>query len=63
MPPTDRCETCRFFELFTEHSDEGFCHRYPPPRQHPGDTERGIFPIVGNGDWCGEHQPRREGGE
>lgn len=58
----ERCETCRFWEVFdsTEPSD-GWCRRYPPTvvADHNEGNGNADFPITKPGEWCGEWQAKR----
>lgn len=57
-----RCETCVFFNP-DKHSNDGYCHRYPPLtrlRGGSGDHSWWVQPEVLVSDWCGEFQPKGE---
>jgi hypothetical protein len=58
----ERCGTCRYFARFGV-MERGHC-RYNAPKlgssNNPANsigTEMGRWPIVGIGDFCGEHHP------
>jgi len=53
------CANCRFFASHMAEVNDagevtGECRRYPPVM--PPGERRAVFPIVGAGDWCGEHR-------
>lgn len=64
----ERCETCRFWEREEDTADDifeeptlgqivvGECHRYPPVRQ-ASEKMWAMFPLLPEGNWCGEWQP------
>lgn len=53
-----RCGNCRYYQ---PRNDSGECKRRAPvmklPQQHP---ERGIWPWVSSGDWCGDYEMNNE---
>ena len=68
-----RCDRCRFFkpnppasrpDTMTFYADGvrggGYCRRKPPVTG--GEHGMGIFPLVSNDCWCGEHSPKRGDG-
>ena len=70
------CKSCRWFEaapdyygdddmtdeLAAEKQEYGFCRRHAPsPRQFdPAKNLEYSWPLVWQGEWCGEWQPRKE---
>jgi hypothetical protein len=46
VDPVKACKTCKF-------RVSGKCHRMPPVVIS---ASRGMWPVVADGDWCGEHQ-------
>jgi hypothetical protein len=51
------CQTCRFWRR--DDAESGLCRRHAPrpARQHGDGVYFAVFPLVENGDWCGEHEP------
>ena len=47
-----RCETCRFFYRYSPEiaDDRGWCRRHAPT------GSESAFPIVLNGEWCGDYE-------
>ena len=72
MPDNPMCETCRFWKenpYYQEgENSPGWCRRYAPrPRVLMYDDDSTdtsmteiMWPVVSDGDWCGEHAPRVE---
>ena len=70
MPDNPMCETCRFWKenpYYQEgENSPGWCRRYAPrPRVLMYDDDSTdtsmteiMWPVVSDGDWCGEHAPR-----
>jgi hypothetical protein len=61
---TNECRNCTYFEdeFYEERRGEGECRRNPPilvkstdPNGHP---YIGKWPVISNGEWCGEHIER-----
>lgn len=61
----DACATCAFFvvtgvdKLRSTTNDKvslGQCRRFPPSSQH--ETQHGVWPILSDVDWCGEHRAK-----
>lgn len=52
------CLSCRYFA--PENLGSGRCHRFPPTVIQIGEPHRrrACFPLVGEGDWCGEHREK-----
>lgn len=67
----DRCEKCKFHELYPANRDHLECRRHPPQRSAfavPGPNGNGFaiqetaaYPKVQKFGWCGEFKPRIEG--
>lgn len=54
------CGRCRFGHRYNADNDTVACHRYPPAwigGEHAGELDSWEFPILHDGDWCGEFQP------
>ena len=54
---TAHCESCTYFDEHRTNSgkaanDGGLC-RYNPPVSQPGPDSHGLWPVVGDKDWCG----------
>lgn len=55
-PP--KCGTCKWAEPRSKGFGGFYCHRYPPIANEVRNlTQRPVFVIVGESNWCGEHQP------
>ena len=50
----DRCGTCIYFDASAGQVARGICRRFPPQIVAEFNF-LGYWPIVGAGDWCGEH--------
>lgn len=53
------CESCTYFDEHQTNSGkqadgEGLC-RYNPPINQPGPDAHGLWPVVGEKDWCGHY--------
>ena len=53
------CESCTYYEQGHTNKgqaarDEGLC-RYNPPVSQPGPETHGLWPVVGQRDWCGHY--------
>lgn len=57
MGPSDKCVTCRMFEVLG--GDSGRCHRVPPVPVITHNSVSWEQPRVMKTDWCGEylHKP------
>lgn len=63
MPPSEKCEDCKFF-LFDPARGDGLCRRNPPLPVHTKVRDRGapvdhegvatFFPHMTPDGWCGE---------
>lgn len=53
------CATCRFWVKWTETPPMGTCHRYPPTCGE--DSVDSHHVSTDYDDWCGEHEPVKEG--
>ena len=56
------CESCTYYEQGHTNTgqsarDEGLC-RYNPPVSQPGPETHGLWPVVGQQDWCGHYTTR-----
>jgi hypothetical protein len=52
------CNTCKHYDSTAfGKANYGHCRRYPPIaiEKHANDLPRGIWPVVGYDDMCGEH--------
>lgn len=49
------CRDCVFSELI----GDGYyaCHRNPPQLDHSSRSNKGVFPIIGGYQFCGEGRP------
>jgi hypothetical protein len=53
----ERCDACKFFNLYFEDDDDGECRRYAP-----GSKEGyARWPSVDRDNWCGEYKSKGEG--
>ena len=55
------CNSCRFYDATAfGKANYGHCRRYPPigVERQTGGLPRGIWPVVGYDDSCGEYRPR-----
>ena len=72
----ETCETCRYMEPTASPGpvgivgreaawERGFCRRFPPVAGWSERNEKpaSMLPQVCIGDWCGEYQPRKSGGQ
>lgn len=52
------CSSCRFYddtnEMDSPESDYGNC-RFSSPILSPDDNTAGVWPCIGEDDWCGQH--------
>jgi len=66
-PADQECSNCTFSIIKEDEKNVYFCHRLPPELFITGTTGNDItepkrsvyetqFPILGGGDWCGEHK-------
>lgn len=54
------CNACRFFDRTAfGRANYGHCRRWPPVsvEQQATGLPRGVWPVVGYDDWCGEYAP------
>jgi hypothetical protein len=56
---TSNCASCTYYEGGHTNdgrssNGEGLC-RYNPPVSQPGPDSHGLWPVVGQSDWCGHH--------
>ena len=52
------CAKCAFFDVQAASSpNSGLC-RYNPPVTQPSQEAHGLWPVVGNDDWCGHYRPQ-----
>ncbi len=54
------CNSCRHYDRTAfGTANYGHCRRYPPIaiETQPGGLPRGIWPVVGYDDSCGEYRP------
>lgn len=55
---SSHCESCTYFDEHQTNSGklasaaEGLC-RFNPPVSQPGPDAHGLWPVVGEKDWCG----------
>ena len=55
---TCACSNCQFFDVQSDakvsrlDQGSGLC-RFNPPIPQQASNERGVWPVVGKGDWCG----------
>lgn len=60
--PDPSCDSCRFADIsMIDEVDMGetphrICRRYPPQMVGGHDYAGSSFPLVHEGDWCGEWQ-------
>lgn len=49
------CKTCPYWKAVED--NKGECHRNPPhPMRHPDHNfDEGMFLVIYDVDWCGEH--------
>ena len=56
---TSHCESCTYFDDHQTNSGkqadgEGLC-RFNPPISQPAPDAHGLWPVVGEKDWCGHY--------
>ena len=60
-PIEGSCNSCRFYDATAfGGANYGHCRRYPPVavEKQAGGLPRGVWPVVGYDDSCGEYRPR-----
>lgn len=55
------CDSCRFFDDHKSNGGAaqdhaGLC-RFNPPVSQPSPQGHGLWPVVGESDWCGHYTP------
>jgi hypothetical protein len=53
------CNSCRHYDAAFGAANYGNCRRWPPiaVERHANGLPRGVWPVVGYDDRCGEHAP------
>ncbi len=54
-----KCNNCLYYESYN-HSDNGYCRRYPPYIIVLSDESINMYPEVNEFEWCGEHKEKEE---